>query len=210
VATGVHVLTASSTVVAQPFDTTAGSEQIVVPGVVVEGNSERYITGEGLAAEAVAPPVLVPPARALFPGSGVAADVVPVGVLPSGELQLPVDPARVGWWASGALPGQRQGTVVLAGHMDGLHRSGAMRALLDLAPGDMITIEDRHGAVHEYRAVSRYLEPWDSLDTSIFTTEGPHRLVLITCGGRFDEQAGRYDENVVVAAEPVAGQSHRS
>jgi hypothetical protein len=89
--------------------------------------------------------------------------------------------------------------------MDGLHRSGAMRALLDLAPGDMITIEDRHGAVHEYRAVSRSLEPWNSLDTSIFTTKGPHRLVLITCGGRFDEQAGRYAENVVVAAEPVAG-----
>jgi hypothetical protein len=32
---------------------------------------------------------------------------------------------------------------------------------------------------------------------------GPHRLVLITCAGRFDPATGRYDRNLVVTAVPV-------
>ena len=146
-------------------------------------------------------PTPVPPARLTL--VDVAAEVVPVGVLPSGDLQLPEDPARVGWWAAGAVPGQDGGTVVIAGHMDGLRRGGAMSALLDVAPGDVVSLEDNHGRAHEYRVVERSTTARESLDPSIFATDGPHRLVLVTCGGTYDEATGRYSENIVVVAEPV-------
>ncbi|WP_127571392.1 class F sortase [Georgenia faecalis] len=47
-------------------------------------------------------------------------------------------------------------------------------------------------------------EPRDALDPALFATDGDHRLVLITCGGAFDERSGQYAENIVVVAEPAA------
>jgi hypothetical protein len=37
----------------------------------------------------------------------------------------------------------------------------------------------------------------------LFTRTGPARLVLLTCGGPFDERARSYRDNLVVVAEPV-------
>lgn len=147
----------------------------------------------------------VPPGQASFAETGVVADLVPVGVLGSGALAIPEDPSRVGWWAAGALPGQSEGSIVLAGHMDGLRQESAMSVLLDVEAGQTVTIQDRRGDNHEYRILARDTTPRDSLDPSLFTTEGPHRLVLITCGGTYDEQTGQYTDNIVVLAEPVAG-----
>jgi sortase (surface protein transpeptidase) len=91
--------------------------------------------------------------------------------------------------------------------MDGRHQSGAMRALLHLAQGDAVEITDALGRVHAYRVVSRETTPWDQLDRSLFTTAGPPRLALITCGGTFDAGSGRYLDNVVVLAEPLPSTS---
>jgi hypothetical protein len=41
--------------------------------------------------------------------------VVPVGVLPRGELQRPDHLGTVGWWDGGATIGALHGSVVLAG-----------------------------------------------------------------------------------------------
>jgi hypothetical protein len=39
----------------------------------------------------------------------------------------------------------------------------------------------------------------------IFGRNGPARLVLITCGGAFDESARSYVSNIVVTATPATG-----
>ena len=41
----------------------------------------------------------------------------------------------------------------------------------------------------------------DGIDQSIFDADGPHRLVLATCGGTVHD--GDYDRNVIAYAEPV-------
>jgi sortase (surface protein transpeptidase) len=151
---------------------------------------------------------VVPPGRVEFPGTGVVAEVVPVGVLRSGALQIPEDPLRIGWWAAGAVPGQSGGAIVLAGHMDGLRHGGAMSVLLDIEPGQTVSIRDHRGGLHEYRIQSRRTAPRERLDPTLFTTDGPHRLVLITCGGTYDERAGRYTENIVVIAEPAPARAN--
>jgi hypothetical protein len=43
-----------------------------------------------------------------------------------------------------------------------------------------------------------------SLDLpGLFARDGPPLLHVVTCGGDFDREKRRYDENVVVTAEPV-------
>jgi hypothetical protein len=159
--------------------------------------------GEALTARARG---AVPPRQVSFTDAGVVADVVPVGVLGSGALQIPADPSRIGWWAAGAMPGQSEGSVVLAGHMDGLSHGGAMSVLLDVQEGDTVAVQDRRGSTHRYRVVARGTQPRQNIDPALFTTDGPHRLVLITCGGTYDERAGQYTDNIVVIAQPANGE----
>ena len=37
----------------------------------------------------------------------------------------------------------------------------------------------------------------------IYSLRGPARLVLVTCGGPFNERVGSYRDNIVVTAVPV-------
>lgn len=47
--------------------------------------------------------------------------------------------------------------------------------------------------------------PYDkgALPTSVYSTNGPSRLFLVTCGGRFDPGSGHYEDNVVLTAVPI-------
>ena len=131
----------------------------------------------------------------------MTAAVVPVGVLPSGALDLPDDPRTVGWWAAGAMPGQRAGLLVLAGHIDSATEgAGALAVLLNLEQGDQVAVTGTDGTTADYRVLERATTPKGELDGGLFTREGPPRLVLITCGGAFDEDTGRYADNIVVIA----------
>ena len=204
---GLHVLTSAPTVQAQSFDLPATAHPRSAPtqpsAPVAPSSAAHGRTG---GTTAVGMPIPVSPVRVSFAGTSVVADVVPVATLASGALQLPDDPARVGWWVGGAAPGQPEGTMVLAGHIAGSGRTGAMSVLLHVEAGQTVTIDDRRGVVHEYRIVSRSTAPKENLDPTLFDTAGPPRLVLITCGGTFDEQTGHYTDNVVVIANPVAAQ----
>lgn len=204
---------------AEPFrvEATAGSTAGATPAPVTPRLSPRVRVPEpdGAQADATQPgdapppaaiaavPVPASPRTLAFPGQGATARILPVGVLPSGALQLPANPQRIGWWAAGALPGEDQGTVVLAGHMDGQRRASTMRALLAVEPGDRVEVVDGVGGVHAYRITERALAPVRRVDPALFTREGPPRLVLITCGGEFDPEQG-YLENIIVTAVPVA------
>ncbi len=209
---GTLVLTHEPAVVAEPFGptTTAGPLRTVLLPDDTTGPVERAAppaprataVHTGQATTARKPPA-APPGQLSFTDAGVLTEVVPVGVLTSGALQIPEDPARIGWWAAGAMPGQPEGSLVLAGHMDGLNHGGAMSILLDIEAGDSVAIQDRRGGTHRYRVVARSIQPRESIDPSLFTTDGPHRLVLITCGGTYDRQAGQYSDNIVVTAQPV-------
>ena len=68
---------------------------------------------------APAPPAAVAaPVRLSVPARGIDAPLDPVGVEPEGEMTLPRDVDRVGWYRFGPAPGAAEGTVVLAGHVD--------------------------------------------------------------------------------------------
>lgn len=149
-------------------------------------------------------PELPAPARLAVPRLGVDAAVDAVGVEPDGQMTIPAEVDRVGWYRFGPVPGGA-GSSVLAGHVDSRTQGlGAMAPLRDAAPGDEILVTDAAGGSTRWRVVSRELISKQVLPLEqLFSREGPPRLTLITCGGPFVPEFRSYRDNVVVVAEPV-------
>jgi len=125
----------------------------------------------------------------------------------NGSLGVPDDPSHVGWWIGSAMPGAASGTVVIDGHVDSaVAGPGALFHIADLRVGDQIvvtTARDQH--VHYAVQARRVLSKDNPLPAEFFTTTGPPRLVLISCGGPFDRQTLSYADNIVVVARLVPG-----
>lgn len=137
--------------------------------------------------------------------SGTRAPVHSSGLHPDGALVVPEDPAVVGWWDGGALAGDAFGDVVVAGHVDSARFGlGVMAELRTLAAGDVVELQ-APGRSLRYRITGNRSLPQADLvaRTDVFQQDIAHRLVLITCGGRFDRARHRYQDNLVVYAEPV-------
>ncbi len=155
------------------------------------------------AAPAAAPPA-VAPARVTVPAHGLDVPVEPVGTRPDGQMAIPDDVDRAGWYRFGPVPGA-PGSAVVAGHVDDVEQGlGAMAALRGTEPGDEVVVTDAAGAVTRWRVVSRETLDKQALPLDVlFRRDGPPRLTLVTCGGPFLPEVGGYRDNVVVVAEPV-------
>ncbi len=145
-----------------------------------------------------------PPVRLEFPSLDVTARVVPVSVAPDGQLLVPNDPARVGWWRHGARPGEGRGSVVLDGHLDSARLGlGTFVRLRELDPGDPVHLATAAGRFMTYRVTGLRQYPKAELPAEkVFSQDVGERLVLITCAGRYDRGAGGYQDNLVVYAVP--------
>ena len=143
------------------------------------------------------------PERLYLPGASAPAIVHPV-VSRDGVLAVPENPADVGWWAGGARPGDPIGTLVIDGHVDSATLGiGALGRLSQLKSGDRITLDTSTGARIAYRVSAlRVFEKASGLPASLFDRSGPARLVLISCGGPFDQAAKSYLDNIAVVALP--------
>ncbi|WP_249522616.1 class F sortase [Modestobacter marinus] len=155
------------------------------------------------AAPTVAAPVPAP-VRLSVPARGVDAPLDPVGVAPDGQMELPEDVDRVGWYRFGPVPGDA-GSAVLAGHVDDREQGlGALAPLRTAEVGDVVVVTGANGAETRWQVVSRELITKQALPLdTIFGREGPPRLVLVTCGGPFIPELRSYRDNVVVVAEPL-------
>ena len=122
-----------------------------------------------------------------------------------GALGLPADPRRMGWWAGGSRAGAPYGSVVLAGHLDSRELGVGFSALMSgLEEGERVVLTDAD-QVLTYVVTRRSLQPRTSVArlTALFSDRGSARLVMITCGGTYDRDAGAYSDNLVVEARPL-------
>ncbi|QBR92179.1 class F sortase [Nocardioides euryhalodurans] len=181
------------------------------PGDAPEGDasSEGGTPAPAAVGRALPPqwPELVPTRLTLRPDAGGAsAPVVPVAVV-GRTLTLPDDADTVGWWRGGSRVGSPFGTAVVAGHLDSVtDPAGYLAGLAVLVPGDLVELGSEQEQVR-YRVVRNDLLPSADLSSrsDLFEQRRHHRLLLITCGGPYDEEAGRYRDNRVVEAVPVPG-----
>jgi sortase (surface protein transpeptidase) len=147
------------------------------------------------------------PEHLVLPALGVDAPVVPVGLDPSRQMEVPDDVATVGWYepsaGRGVVPGAT-GTAVLAGHVNSLTQgTGAFADLAQLVVGDEVLVGLTDGQAQRWSVVSIERHPKDRLPLDeLFVWDGPPRLALVTCGGTFDPRTGSHRDNIVVIAVP--------
>ncbi|MDL5350533.1 sortase [Microbacterium sp. zg-YB36] len=128
--------------------------------------------------------------------------VVPVGVQDDGSMEIPADPAVAGWYRFGPAPADAAGSTVLAAHVDSrVYGVGPLARLREAQRGQTVQVTDAAGAVSGYTVESVTYIPRAELPVDqLFDRNGPRSLVLITCGGQFDERTRTYSDNVVLVA----------
>jgi hypothetical protein len=173
------------------------------PGVAAVEPGDLPIVAARPAAPATAAQ-LPAPVHLAVPARGVDAVVEAVGVQPDGQMTLPDDVDRVGWYRFGPAPGA-DGSAVIAGHVDDREQGlGALAPLREAEVGDEVVVTDAAGTGTPWRVLSRELIQKQVLPLDrLFAREGPPRLTLITCGGPFLAEFGSYRDNVVVVTEPL-------
>jgi Sortase domain len=171
----------------------------------------------------VAPPAApaggVVPDSALRPSAPVSLDVPAIGVHssllrlglnPDGTVEVPpLDSPQAGWYENSPTPGE-QGPAVILGHVDSARTGpGVFYDLRTMLPGDGITVGRADGTTVAFRVDQVVTYPKDMFPTATVYGDIDHAgLRLITCGGRFDQAARSYEDNIVVYASAVsAGQT---
>ncbi len=133
---------------------------------------------------------------------------VPVRLAPTGGqgmLQVPDDITEAGWWTGGSRLGDSYGAMVLASHVDSTTQGlGPFAELLAVATGDEVVVAS-DGLRQAFTVQSVDVVPKTELDTrdSTFATDGPLRLVLITCAGPYEPDLGGYQNLAIVTAVPT-------
>jgi hypothetical protein len=142
--------------------------------------------------------------RAVTLPSGVTMAVDASATGADGELMIPTDIKRAGWWDGSSRLGDPFGSVVIAAHVDSFSQGlGRFVELLGIRAGDLVTVRS-HGLEQRFRVVSAQLVPKATVNagSAIYSASGPSRLVLITCGGSYQADSG-YADNMVVVAAPA-------
>ncbi|MFS0867197.1 class F sortase [Microbacterium sp. 179-B 1A2 NHS] len=159
-------------------------------------------------APATAAPVAlrVAPVELVIPSLDVEMPVVPVGVKGDGGMEIPERPTIAGWYRFGRTPTDDEGATVLAAHVDDREYGvGPLARLRDTQPGSSVTVTDADGVDTRYTVTTVTYIPRAKLPVAdLFTREGPRTLVVITCGGSFDERTRSYSDNVVLVARAAS------
>ena len=121
------------------------------------------------------------------------------------ELILPEPPSTT-WYERTVPVGSDEGRSLLASHVNFGHGSAApFSQLHKIEKGTPIIVRDFEGEDHAYRATEITVYDQQALPDELFSSEGDHELVLVTCSGptveRGDEAYFLY--NLVVIAEPI-------
>ncbi|MGW4519977.1 class F sortase [Amycolatopsis sp. NPDC004378] len=166
------------------------------------------------AAPAAQTPTSVPPAPPPPPPpqgrgtvrlpAGGTATLVRKDLGPGGELPIPADLGQATWWGAGL--DAAGGASVFAGHVNWRGATGPFAELWTTDIGGLVTIVDSAGRTWRYRVSQLLTVHKDDLAAradDLFGQSGPHRVVLVTCGGRWVGGAEGYEENRVVVADPA-------
>lgn len=160
--------------------------------------------------ESALPPAVAPmpgspaPVRVEIPALGVRAGVIARGVDATGGVDPPPfdTPELTGWYRDGPTPGA-EGAAVVVGHVDTRSEPAVFRDLSTVEPGSEVTVTRKDGSMATFT-----VEDVEVVDRRAFDADrvyGPRaagraELRLLTCGGTYDAELGRYSANVVVSA----------
>jgi len=153
------------------------------------------------------PPTVLPASRPLrieIASIGVSSELMDLGLMSDGTLEVPPGAFPAGWFTGAPTPGER-GPAVIAGHIDWVTGPGVFARLGSTSVGDEIRIRRADGSVAVFRTVEVTRYPKDRFPTDLVYGDIDRAgLRVISCGGDFDTQTGHYEDNIVVFADLVA------
>jgi hypothetical protein len=156
-----------------------------------------------------APPSLTPrpsqqPGTILLPAGGTA-QLVRTEVTSDGRLPIPRGLSEAAWW--GAKLGADHGASLLSGHLNWAGKKGPFDELWSIRPGQEVSLMDKAAVHWVYRVtevVTLSKEDLPAQAPRLFGQDGPHRLVLVTCGGDYVGGTDGYRDNRIVTAGLVS------
>lgn len=153
-------------------------------------------------ARAIAPKPVARPRRIVIPGVDIDAPVDTVGILPNGQMDVPPDPSRTGWYTGSPKPGEK-GTAIIDGHLEN-GRPGAFWNLKKTKEGQRIYVVDDTGKRRLFKiAKTKVYDVVGAPLEEIYSGGDGKHLHLITCAGKWNTALGHYDKRLVVFAEAV-------
>jgi len=133
-----------------------------------------------------------------------------------GSLYVPPDPRAVSWSSQDVAPGTSHGTIILVSHINYSGVAGAFSDLSDYRVGQLITLALADGRRMKYAVAAppievnkdklgpRRAELFDqSHSYGLAGRPKSGRLLLLSCGGVFDNRTGHYESNIFVFALPA-------
>ncbi|MEU8222018.1 class F sortase [Kribbella sp. NPDC048915] len=145
------------------------------------------------------------PTRLMVQSVGIDIPIRAVGVAADGQMELPPNPAVIGWYRFGPAPANPEGSVVLGGHLDSKEYGvGPLVRLRKLRAGQLVRITSYGGRTTTYRVDSvREVDKHRLALADVFDRSGTPRLRIVTCGGPYDPDNGGYQQNLVVGAARI-------
>jgi LPXTG-site transpeptidase (sortase) family protein len=143
------------------------------------------------------------PAQVTLPGGGTAK-LVQEGLDAAGALQIPSGVDQAAWW--GAKLGADHGVALLSGHVNWKGAKGPFMSLWQLKAGQDVQLTDVAGGAWTYRiddVQTVHKTDLAGRAQQLFDPDGPHKLVLVTCGGDYVGGQEGYEDNRVVTASLV-------
>jgi hypothetical protein len=181
----------------------AGPEPVAAPETTTSAAPPLSTGQPPSAGRPPATPQPPAPNTVLLPKGG-RASLVRSGVAGDGTLQIPDGVGKAALW--GAALDAPAGATLLAGHINWGGAAGPFAELWGAQAGQTVTVIDGGGrrltfVVDQVLTVDKDNLPQHA--DELFGQTGPHRLVLVTCGGKWVGGALGYDQNRVVIAHPV-------
>lgn len=141
-----------------------------------------------------------PPGRIRIPEVGVDAGIEAVQAR-RGGIEVPAE-GWAGWHDGGPRPGE-PGRAVIIGHLDMADGPGVFARVPELERGSRIEVVDNRGEVHSYRVIGvTQVEKARFPREDVYGAARNPVLVLVTCGGPYEEGRG-YRDNILVYARAL-------
>jgi len=144
------------------------------------------------------------PTRISIKRLGINTNIRPVGQNPDKTMQTPgIFENVAGWYKLGPSPGE-VGPAVIVGHVDNYKGPSVFFRLKEAKAGDIIEISRKDGKTLKFSVTGL-----DQYSQNHFPTQKVYGnldyqgLRLVTCGGTFNTQTGKYNENTVVFASLI-------
>lgn len=144
------------------------------------------------------------PKRILIPKIYVKSLIQLVSIDQYGRIAVPNNIYVAGWYINSVRPGE-EGLSIIGGHRDGKKKPGIFFNLEKLKRDDKISIEYGDGSLREFLVIDVVQLPTQQAHEKMYERiEGVEKqLVLVTCGGQYDQELGGYEDRVILRARGV-------